>query len=276
MEAIQIAPHEVKSFLNKLRQVNISKMQDKENYTETSHETWKYVKGRLDEIWIGRVHPAIIHGYESLNFTDTIPDGTNLSDALERASGFRFYFSDHILPDSVLYEGYAERFFPTTTFIRNWEQRDYIVEPDLVHENRGHGSALANRAYADVCQKLGVIVRAFRYDPLIMEIMHHIHWFLVEFPLVQYKGENMIVGPGILSSPGECINSLENKNVRRHIIARENFGEVLDHIVGTPVVIDVFQNDLWVFKNFEDFSDILTRFLPVYLKDKTGVLPMPY
>ena len=255
-------------------------LQDYANrYSEEDHKTYAYLEEQVMSVWPGRVHPEIIKGAYKLGVGDKkIPILSLLNKRLNKLSNFGYFYSEGVTPDSVLMAGYKRRVFPSTLFLRSREDRDYTPAPDLFHEDRaGHGAALSILPYADVCQKIGAIVEAFRFHPKVMEIMDFVHWYLVEFPLVMAKSGNLlIVGPGIISSPKECIHSLEGTGVRRHEVDPEKAFDLFDHVCSTKKEIYHLQYDLWVFRNFHDFKNVLNVKLPEYLRAKTGLLPLPY
>lgn len=266
--------------LKRLLKLDWDKLQDYHNrYSEENQKTYKYLEEQLAEVWPGRVHPEIIKGSNLLSSGEkNIPLQSVLSQRLKDLSGFEYFYSEDVTPEEIFFAGYKRRVFPSTLYLRSWEEKDYTEKPDLFHEGRkGHGAALSIVPYADVCQKIGAIVEAFRFHPLVMEKMDFIHWYLVEFPLVMSKtGNLLIVGPGILSSPKECKHSLEGAEVRRHEIDPAKSFDMFDHVCSTKKEIYHLQYDLWVFRNFHDFMQVLNVDLPNYLRLKTGILPLPY
>lgn len=265
--------------LKKLLKLDWDKIQNYYNrYSEEDHKTYAYLEEQVMSVWPGRVHPEIIKGAYKLGVGDKkIPLLSLLDRRLNQLSNFGYFYSEGVTPDTVLMAGYKRRVFPSTLFLRSWEDRDYTPAPDLFHEDRaGHGAALSILPYADVCQKIGAIAEAFRFHPVVMEIMDKVHWYLVEFPLVVDGNNLLIVGPGIISSPKECHNSLENPDVKRYEIDPEKSFEVFDHVCSTKKEIYHLQDELWVFRSFRDFKHVMNVALPKYLQQKTGILPLPY
>ncbi|MCA9353540.1 hypothetical protein KC842_01570 [Candidatus Nomurabacteria bacterium] len=261
--------------VSRLASIDWDEVQDYENrYSEQDHKTFAYLVKAIDEVWPGRVHPEIIKGSEKIwPEKDRIPRLSVLSKRLQEISNFRYYYSEDVTPDDVLFAGYARRMFPSTLYLRSWEERDYTPKPDNFHEGPfGHGAALSLTPFADVSQVAGLAVeQGFNFDIKVMQAMDFIHWYMVEFILNLDKHDNLwIVGPGILSSPEECIYSLESPNVRHHEIKIEKIFETFDHMLSTPKEIYHKQDDLWVIGSFKDFQKSLTVKLPEYLEKKTG------
>ena len=76
-----------------------------------------------------------------------------------------------------------------------------MVEPDIFHDHFGHVPLLFNRSFADCMQACGAGgLKASRLDAC--ELLARLHWYAVEFGLINTPNGLHAYGAGILSSAG--------------------------------------------------------------------------
>jgi phenylalanine-4-hydroxylase len=229
-----------------------------ERYSETDHAVWKTLFERQAQILVGRACEAYLQGVRGLGIiADGIPRFERLSDALDRATGWRIVAVPGLVPDDVFFGHLAGRRFPVTWWIRKPEQLDYIQEPDVFHDIYGHVPLLMNPVFADYMQAYGEGgLKALRLGALTQ--LARLYWYTVEFGLIRENGALRIYGSGIMSSKGEsiyCLSSASPNRIRFDLM----------RIMRTRYRIDTFQKTYFVIDAFDELFDA-TRpdFTPYY------------
>ena len=116
-----------------------------------------------------------------------IPDFEDLSERLDRLTGWRVVAVPGLVPDAVFFEHLAHRRFVAGRFIRNPEQLDYLEEPDVFHDVFGHVPLLTDPVFADYMQAYGLGgLKAERLHALTR--LARLYWYTVEFGLIREQG----------------------------------------------------------------------------------------
>lgn len=256
------------------------------NYSAEQHKVWDLVVKNLSPLWVLYTHPVLIKAAEKMGiFSGKIPTFASIDQMLKAASGFRVYVCDGVLDFTVLSYGYSMGYFPTTLFIRTMEHLKYIETPDMIHERVGHLVALSLRGYANAVKQFGKIALDYLGHGECIKALDKIHWWGVEFPLVWYEGKIKVVGPGILSSPGEMVHSITAKvhpdtgeKIQRITITNKNaFTVLMDIVRGPKHNIHVFQTKYLVFESFEVFEHTLTKTVVLVMQEiKQEGIVIPY
>ncbi|MCJ7452701.1 MAG: phenylalanine 4-monooxygenase, partial [Steroidobacteraceae bacterium] len=147
--------------------------------------------------------------------------------------------------------------FPVTVWLRNEDEFDYIVEPDIFHDFFGHVPLLFDSVFADYMQAYGR--GGLKADGLhALEYLARLYWYSVEFGLVSTDEGLRIYGAGILSSPGEVEHAVSSSDPRR-------IGFDLRRVMRTRYKIDTFQQTYFVIEDFGQlFRETAPDFTPVY------------
>lgn len=230
-----------------------------ERYTEAEHRTWDLLfKNQIKKL-ARKVVPEFLEGISILGLDEPgIPNFERLSDRLLAASGWRIVAVPGLISDQEFFAHLANRRFVSGRFIRQFDQVDYLQEPDIFHDVFGHVPLLANPVFADYMQAYGEGgLRAEGYGAL--KRLARIYWYTVEFGLIR-SGEGLkIYGAGIASSGGETAFSLESSSPHR-------LGFNLARLMRTPYRIDDYQQAYFVIDSFEDLlhQTLETDFEPLY------------
>ena len=232
--------------------------QDWAAYTEEEHAIWRTLFHRQERILVGRACREFLDGLSGLGVAaDGIPDFRRLNDCLSRSTGWSIVAVPGLVPDAVFFEHLANRRFPSTCFVRNWAQLDYLQEPDVFHDIYGHVPMLMNPVFADYMQAYGQGgLKALRQDAL--HYLARLYWYTVEFGLVRTSEGLRIYGSGIVSSKGESIYCLEDA-------APNRIRFDLLRVMRTEYRIDDYQETYFVIDGFEElFEATRPDFTPYY------------
>jgi phenylalanine-4-hydroxylase len=237
-----------------------------ERYTAEEHATWDTLYARQLKLLPGRASAAFMRGLEQLKLSDAgIPDFEELSDRLERLTGWRVVAVPGLVPDAVFFDHMANRRFVAGNFIRRPDQLDYLQEPDVFHDVFGHVPMLADPVFADYAAAYGRGgLRALEHDAI--GYLSRLYWYTVEFGLIREAGNLRIYGSGIVSSYGESIFALDDPSPNR--IAFD-----LERVMRTEYRIDDFQQNYFVVPSFDELLRVTveTDFAPLY--DRLKRLP---
>lgn len=189
-----------------------------ESYTPEEHGRWNRLFLRQQKLI--REQPLacaeFLPGLEALGLPEgEIPRFSVLSKKLEKLSGWSVVAVEGLLPSAVFFEHLAHRRFPVTWWLRDAQQEDYIVEPDLFHDLFGHLPLLVSPAVADFVQRYGQAVLGLAGNERAQEALAHLYWFTVEFGLTGSPASPRAYGAGILSSFHELKASVLDPAVQR-------------------------------------------------------------
>src|SRR5262249_7697109 len=115
------------------------------DYSAEQHAIWRLLFDRQQRLLVGRACQEYLDGLKQLGVAaHGIPDFEALSAILDRATGWRIVAVPGLVPDDVFFAFLAQRRFPSTCFIRQLDQLDYLQEPDVFHDICGHVPMLMN------------------------------------------------------------------------------------------------------------------------------------
>ena len=176
-------------------------------YPDIDHENWKFLYERQMDMLPGRASKEYMNGVEILGMTsDRIPALKELSAALENVTGWRVARIPGLLHEKDFFNLLTNRIFPSTDYIRGTEELDYTPAPDCFHDIFGHMPMLTNPSFADFYQDFGkAALDAKGQDRISLE---RLHWFTVEFGLINEPEGLRIFGAGVLSSKNEVAHAL--------------------------------------------------------------------
>ena len=232
--------------------------QNWEHFTPEEHDRWDRLYARQNALLPGRACKEFMEGIEKLELSKSgIPNFDDLSDRLEKLTGWRVVAVPDLVPDEVFFDHLANRRFPAGNFIRSEEQLDYLQEPDVFHDVYGHVPLLANPVFADYMEAYGKGgQRAMGQG--VLKNLARLYWYTVEFGLIKTDEGMRIYGAGILSSKSESIYCLEDDSPNRIMFD-------LKRLMQTDYIIDDFQQTYWVINSFEELLEATYQdFGPLY------------
>jgi len=231
--------------------------QEWDAYTAGQHELWRRLYGRQMKLVPKYASDEFCDTLATLNFGEGIPRFDKINAMLGPKTNWKLVAVPGLLPDLTFFDHLANRRFPVTVWLRNPEEFDYIVEPDIFHDFFGHVPMLFNPVFADYIQAYGKGgIKAHALGAI--EMLARLYWYTVEFGLIETKRGLRTYGAGILSSGGEISYCLDSPNPNR-------IGFDLMRIMQTRYKIDTFQETYFVIRDFRElFEATAPDFTPYY------------
>jgi len=230
----------------------VSHQPDAKGYIEYSaeeHRVWRLLYERQSKLLPGRACDEFLQGLQYLALTDDhIPQLPELSARLKKATGWCVEPVPALISARAFFELLATRRFPAATFIRCFEELDYVKEPDIFHELFGHCPMLANPVYAEFLNDYACKVLTFPEKD--WPLLQRLFWFTVEFGLITTTKGLRAYGGGILSSISETAYSVESD-----VAMRVLFSPVT--AFRTPYRIDQLQPIYFVIKDYTELYDFV-------------------
>lgn len=239
--------------------------QDWAAYTPAEHAMWDKLFARQAAMLPDRVTPAFMNGLDVLRLSKPgVPDFEELSERLQKLTGWSVVAVPGLVPDEVFFEHMANRRFVAGRFIRKPHEIDYLQEPDVFHDVFGHVPLLADPVFADYMQAYGQGgLRSLEFGAL--HKLARLYWYTVEFGLIREQGKLHLYGAGIVSSYGESVFALDDPSPNR-------VGFDLKRVMRTNYKIDDYQQTYFVIDSFEDLlrQTLETDFAPLYRELETA------
>lgn len=227
-------------------------------YTSDMHDRWRRLYARQSALAQRHAAPQFLAGLARLDCAASIPRFDDANRILASATGWQLVAVPGFIPDDCFFGHLTARRFPVTYWLREEHELDYLVEPDVFHDFFGHVPLLLDPTYADFMAAYGRAgERAMAMGGL--DMLARIYWYTVEFGLID-AGEGLrAFGAGLLSSAGEMVYSVEDKQA-----LRLRFDPV--RVMRTAYHIDTFQSCYFVLDGLERLVSDLVRldFGPIY------------
>lgn len=232
-------------------------IQDYSRYTGAEQDLWKRLYARQSAQVPRYACEEFIDILSALNFGAGIPHFDEINAKLFPATRWTLVAVPGLIPDDVFFTHLANRRFPVSVWLRNPEEFDYIVEPDIFHDFFGHVPLLFNPVFADYLEAYGKGgVKAKGLNAL--DYLARLYWYTVEFGLIRTPKGLKTYGAGILSSGGELPYCIENPKPNRIEFD-------LLRVMRSLYKIDTFQETYFVIENFKELFDATAPdFTPYY------------
>jgi phenylalanine-4-hydroxylase len=226
-------------------------------YTGDEHRLYARLLARQMKLVPGQACAEFVHALRQLGADDRIPRFDDVSTRLTRATGWEVVAVPGLIPERAFFALLAARRFPVTVWLRQPEEFDYIVEPDVFHDLFGHVPLLFNPVFADYMQAFGAGgLKA--HGLAALEYLARLYWYTVEFGLIATPQGLRAYGAGILSSVGETAYALTSLKPQRLPFD-------LKRVLRTSYRIDDYQHTYFVVDSFAQLFDATAPdFTPVY------------
>lgn len=236
-------------------------VQDYESYTPADHDTYRRLHARQAALLPGRACDEFITALPSLGqdiaAVDRIPRFDDINERLYRATRWELVAVPGLIPEVPFFKLLSRRRFPVTDWIRQPQEFDYIVEPDVFHDLFGHVPLLFNPVFADHMQEYGKGgLKAHRLGAC--ELLSRLYWYTIEFGLIRQGPDVRAYGAGILSSPGELQHAVQSPKPHRQPLD-------IERVMRTRYKIDTFQQTYFIIDSFKElFDKTAPDFTPIY------------
>lgn len=218
-------------------------------YSDEENRVWKILYERQMDILADCCCDEYLKGLKALSLTtDKIPQLPDVNKNLSALTGWQVAPVPALISAKSFFELLAKRCFPAATFIRTFDELNYVKEPDVFHELFGHCPMLTEPVYADFIQDYAKKTLAFPESD--WPLLQRLFWFTVEFGLIQTEKGLRAYGGGILSSISETSYS-----VHSDIPMRALFDPVT--VFRTPYRIDELQKIYFVINHYSELYDFV-------------------
>ena len=235
------------------------------HYSDDENGMWQSLLERQAEQIPNRACPAYLDGLKKLNLPATrIPQLHDIDEVLQATTGWQTAAVPALISFGKFFKLLANKSFPVATFIRRFDDMDYIEEPDIFHEIVGHCPLLTHPAFATFNETYGKLgLNASKEERWFLA---RLYWFTIEFGLVGQNQDNRrIYGGGILSSPSETIYALnasseqqaEPRSQHKPQPQPEHRAFDLLDVLRTPYRIDHIQPIYYVIDDLDTLFDIV-------------------
>ena len=238
------------------------------HYSDDENAMWQALLERQAKQTPNRACSEYLDGLTKLNLPTTyIPQLHDIDEVLQATTGWQTAAVPALISFGKFFKLLANKSFPVATFIRRFEDMDYIEEPDIFHEIVGHCPLLTHPAFAAFNETYGKLgLNATKEERWFLA---RLYWFTIEFGLVGHQPENRrIYGGGILSSPSETVYALsESKKLNQSQPQQQPQNQsqnqpqhrpfdLLD-VLRTPYRIDHIQPIYYVIDDLDTLFDIV-------------------
>lgn len=239
------------------------------DYSADENAMWQALLTRQAKQIPNRACSAYLEGLEKLNLPSThIPQLNDIDEILQATTGWQTAAVPALISFGKFFKLLANKSFPVATFIRRFEDMDYIEEPDIFHEIVGHCPLLTHPAFATFNETYGKLgLNASKEERWFLA---RLYWFTIEFGLVGSRPDNRrIYGGGILSSPSETVYALNGRDKRyqsgnQHHANQQQPQNQPEHrafdlldVLRTPYRIDHIQPIYYVIDDLDTLFDIV-------------------
>ena len=233
-------------------------------YTPADHETYRLLYERQSKLLSGLACDEFNAALPSLGASTHIPRFEDINERLYPATGWEVVAVPGLIPEVPFFTLLANRKFPVTDWIRQPEEFDYIVEPDVFHDLFGHVPLLFNPVFADHMQAYGA--GGLKAHGLgACEQLARLYWYTIEFGLMQQPNGLRAYGAGILSSSGELVHAIKSAEPKRAPLD-------LLHCMRTRYNIDSYQSTYFVIDSFQQLFELTAPdFTPLYATLKSEI-----
>ena len=219
------------------------------HYSDDENAMWQALLERQAKQIPNRASSAYLEGLEKLKLPAThIPQLQDIDEVLQANTGWQTAAVPALISFGKFFKLLADKRFPVATFIRRFDDMEYIEEPDIFHEIVGHCPLLTHPAFATFNETYGKLgLNATKQERLYLA---RLYWFTIEFGLMgATKETRKIYGGGILSSPSETIYALSDDPDCRAF-------DLID-VLRTPYRIDQIQPIYYAIDDLDTLFDIV-------------------
>lgn len=225
------------------------------HYSDDENAMWQALLERQAKQIPNRACSEYLEGLTKLDLPSTrIPQLQDIDQVLQATTGWQTAAVPALISFGKFFKLLADKRFPVATFIRRFDDMDYIEEPDIFHEIVGHCPLLTHPAFAAFNETYGKLgLSATKEERWFLA---RLYWFTIEFGLVgNSRKDRRIYGGGILSLPSETLYALSDETQSQSQPEHRAF-DLLD-VLRTPYRIDHIQPIYYVIDDLDTLFDIV-------------------
>jgi len=234
-----------------------------QDYTPEDFKVWRILFERQMHYLGDHAVRSYLEALDQIGFNAAeIPDFEKTNRRLRAVTGWQLTVAKELVPQEEFFKLLSERIFPATCWLRNFEELDYLEEPDMFHDVFGHAPLLVHPGYADFMQAFGKLALKWASHPEAVPLFSRVYWFTIEFGLMADQGAAKIFGAGILSSLEES----------RHALSGQAKTFPLDtlQMLETGYRTDILQETYFLIEGIEQLCDCLNG-LDAALQERFGM-----
>ncbi len=224
--------------------------QEYDKYTAEDLKVWRTLFERQVENLQDKACSAYLQCLddmaEVLN-AKSIPNFEKLNTWLLSKTGWQIEVVPGMIPVDEFFDLLSQKKFCSSTWLRSWEQLDYLDEPDMFHDIFGHVPLLANDVFSDFVLEFAKMGKAAIGNEQKLIELQRLYWFTIEFGLIKEQDRLEIYGAGIISSFGESKTSIAD-DMTHHVYDIET-------ILQKPFVNNEPQTEYFVIDSLEQLYE---------------------
>jgi phenylalanine-4-hydroxylase len=231
-------------------------------YTPAQHDRYRRLYADRIARLPGLACDEFLDALGAMRAAEAIPDLAEISKSLSQATGWTLVAVPGLIPEHAFFALLAARRFPVTVWLREEDEFNYIVEPDVFHDFFGHVPLLFNPMFADYMEAFGK--GGLKAESLGgLEYLARLYWYTVEFGLIATPKGLRIYGAGIVSSGSEPEYAIRSPEPARVAFR-------LERLMRSEYKIDTFQATYFVIDSFAELFDATAPdFTPIYRRLKS-------
>ncbi|SPN74151.1 Phenylalanine-4-hydroxylase,aromatic amino acid hydroxylase,Phenylalanine-4-hydroxylase,phenylalanine-4-hydroxylase,Biopterin-dependent aromatic amino acid hydroxylase [Chlamydia serpentis] len=207
--------------------------------------------------------PSVFFDYlEAFGLFSSSLDIQTVAKLLESKTSFSYYPVSGFVPPNRYLSLLHDHCFPIATTLRTFDENDFSLTPDLIHDLLGHVPWLLHPAFSDFFLNMGRIfnkivekVKSLSSKKEIIQILQsHLmaivrcFWFTVETGLIENHEGRKAYGAALVSSPRELQYAFTNDI--------QVFPLELDLIINQPFDTSKLQKIFFSIKHFDELLEL--------------------
>ncbi len=219
------------------------------NYTAEDLKVWQTLFKRQKENLKTRGSVTYMNSLEKMKTVlnaQSIPNFQQINQWFLDHTGWQIEVVAGLIPVEDFFSLLAEKKFCSSTWLRSWEQLDYLEEPDMFHDIFGHVPLLCDPVFSEFMHEFGKLGLSVLDRPQALIELQRLYWYTIEFGLIQER-ELKAYGAGLMSSFGETNRSLSDEV--------EHLPFNLEPVIQAEFRNDVMQETYFVLNSFDDLFE---------------------
>jgi phenylalanine-4-hydroxylase len=144
-------------------------------------------------------------GCDQLRFTEqSVEKIDDIHLKVQRACGWSVVAVDGLLPSEEFHPMLRRQMFPIAREVRQPDELEFSVLPDLFHDSLGHLPLLTSAIYGDFLHAYSGAAMKFLDNEFALRLLGRLYWYTIETALVMENDEIKILGAAIITSAAEC------------------------------------------------------------------------